>query len=351
MKKLFLSLVALMMATMSYAQSMLVATLSHGDKVKMYYGAGAFESAYNAAASGDVITLSGGSFTGFTITKAITVRGTGIDASTPSRISSNMKINIPASDTCRFSMEGIRFGDNTYLYLYGSCIEPYFIKCKFYDVTFSDGNSNYSSSSIKDVSFVNCKITNCLNLWGSTTAKFWHCFVNGYSNDDNYSSKAQFINSVIQGERFSYFKRSSFVNSILCVRYGWSNFYTSYAILPTETEAMNCVAFFYDYSSNSYKNSNIYSYMQGRQISCSTSTFEDVFKDYRGTNPSSQTFELTDEAKTKFLGTDSTEIGLYGGEYPYNSTPAYPHITKLNVAKQTTVDGKLSVEIEVSAAE
>ena len=67
MKKLFLSLVALVMATMSYAQSKLVATLTHGDKVTMYDGASAFKKAYNAAQSGDVITLSGGSFSGVTI--------------------------------------------------------------------------------------------------------------------------------------------------------------------------------------------------------------------------------------------------------------------------------------------
>ena len=42
---------------------------------------------------------------------------------------------------------------------------------------------------------------------------------------------------------------------------------------------------------------------------------------------------------------------MYGGVLPYNSTPSYPQITKMNVANKTTADGKLSVEIEVSAAE
>jgi hypothetical protein len=62
------------------------------------------------------------------------------------------------------------------------------------------------------------------------------------------------------------------------------------------------------------------------------------------------TFELTDEAKAKFLGTDSTEVGWYGGVLPYTSIPSYPRITKMNVANKSTADGKLSVEIEVSAA-
>ena len=62
-------------------------------------------------------------------------------------------------------------------------------------------------------------------------------------------------------------------------------------------------------------------------------------------------FELTDEAKTAFLGDDGTEMGMYGGVMPYNSTPSYPQITKMNVANKATADGKLSVEIEVSAAQ
>ena len=76
-----------------------------------------------------------------------------------------------------------------------------------------------------------------------------------------------------------------------------------------------------------------------------------MFKDFTGTYSDTQTFELTEEAKTKYLGTDGTEVGIYGGLLPYNSTPSYPQITKMNVANKTTADGKLSVEIEVSATE
>ena len=77
MKKLFLSLVALVMATMSYAQSTLVATLTHGDEIKMFYGAYALQQAHNAAANGDVINLSGGALQSVNIKKALTIRGAG----------------------------------------------------------------------------------------------------------------------------------------------------------------------------------------------------------------------------------------------------------------------------------
>lgn len=79
--------------------------------------------------------------------------------------------------------------------------------------------------------------------------------------------------------------------------------------------------------------------------------FEQLFKDFTGTYSRDQKFELCNEAKTKYLGTDGTEVGMHGGLLPYNSIPSYPRITKMNVANKTTADGKLSVEIEVSAVE
>ena len=42
---------------------------------------------------------------------------------------------------------------------------------------------------------------------------------------------------------------------------------------------------------------------------------------------------------------------FYGGNLPYSMHILSPQITKCNVAAKTTSDGKLSVDIEVKAAE
>ena len=60
---------------------------------------------------------------------------------------------------------------------------------------------------------------------------------------------------------------------------------------------------------------------------------------------------LTEEAKAEFIGQDDTELGIYGGNLPYDNHILSPQITKCNVAAKTTADGKLSVDIEVKAAE
>ena len=79
MKKFFFSMVVLVIATMSYSQNTLVATLSHGDEVSMYYGSKALVNAVDAAKSGDVITLSSGTFKTCDISKGITIRGAGAE--------------------------------------------------------------------------------------------------------------------------------------------------------------------------------------------------------------------------------------------------------------------------------
>ena len=72
-----------------------------------------------------------------------------------------------------------------------------------------------------------------------------------------------------------------------------------------------------------------------------------VFDSYRGVYSDEETFELTETAKTTYLGTDNEQIGLYGGLQPYNSTPSYPLITKMEVGEKTNETGQLSVKIEV----
>lgn len=329
MKKYFLSLiVAIIGTTAMFAQNTLVATLTHGENVSYYYGDGAFGSAHKAAVSGDIITLSGGTFSNVSITKALTIRGTGIDATTQTKINS-ITINIPASDSIQFSMEGINCTNN--VNMQGSCVTPYFLKCKFYSVSFN------SSSSIKDATFVNCKISNGLSLGSKSTIKMAHCFLNSYSNSNNNGSKAQFVYCVVRGNLQSFYN-SSFINSIICSTSPASGYY-----LPSATVAMNTLAI----------GTNPYGEMQGSQVDCySVTSYSSVFKSYSGTYSDSETFELTDNARTNYISTDgTTEVGLYGGQNPYSHIPLYPRISKMNVAKQATADGKLSVEIEVNAAQ
>lgn len=335
MKKFFFSMVALMVVAVSFAQNTLIATLSHGDAVKMFFGPSALISANNEAENGDVITLSGGTFACPNFTKGITIRGTGVNARNTTIIENydNQQINIPQSDDCRFSMEGCIIHGS--FLISGESSNIYFLKCKMSSLKYT------SSGSAK---FVNCDISG-FYLSGSGNVKFMNCHLTMFNNQLESSSIAEFLNCLIE---MSYgnttINRSSFVNSIL---FDSGSGYSVH--IPAETQSMNCLS--------------IGISLNGAvSVDCSyvgKSEATDIFKNCRSvTNTMGylvvsllEPYELTDEAKTKYLGTDGKEIGLYGGQYPFNLTPNYPRITKLNVAKQTTADNKLSVDIEVSATE
>ena len=334
MKKFLISLVMLLNLSVAglFAQGSLIATLSHGDSIAMYYGNYALRDALNAAESGDVISLSGGSFTAVDINKAVSIRGAGIDVSLPTFINGEFKVSIPDNEEKRLSIEGIR-STATITFKGGQGCSSYISKCHLYALTFQ-------GTSIS-ANIINCYITNSI-----------------YSSDSPLC-KVQLMNSFVSGmpdNRLSERSTFLFVNSILDVKnYRNGSFYTE------NGQFYNCIFFSSQESLQDLKSSNIALNcvsINAKDIFAANeanlgnhfSSFEELFKNFTGGNFENQKFELTDEAKAKFLGTDSTEVGWYGGAFPYTSIPSYPRITKMNVANKSTADGKLSVEIEVSAA-
>lgn len=339
MKKLFFFLVvAIIAATATFAQNTFVVTLSHGEDVSMYYGTNALRDAMNAATSGDVINLSGGAFQAVNITKGVTLRGTGINDATPTYISGNFTINVPSDDVNRLSMEGIRCTGT--ISMKGTFNSPYFLKSAFYAFSYID------SPTIKNAMFANCRIIDGYSLKGSSSVQFVNCYVSGFNNTSSNSTNtgASFINCVIlppnRGTYPNYICNSQLLNCIIYHTYSSSRS----SQLPISTIATNCVAIGYNslFSQQAASTGN-------KEVNYNE--FNKVFKTFTGSYSESQQFELTDEATTTYLGTDGTEVGMHGGLLPYNTTPSYPQITKMNVANKTTADGKLSVEIEVSATE
>ena len=306
----------------------------------MYYGTYALRDAMNAAQSGDVINLSGGAFQAVNITKGITLRGTGIDDAAPTYISGNFTINVPTEDANRLSVEGIRSTGT--ITMKGTFNSPYFVKSAFYEFY-------YDVPTIKNAMFADCRISGYFQLTGASTVQFINSYISYFHNENQKNTAASFINCVIcpsdKGSSWNiehraaveYIQNSQLLNSIIY----WKSSTTQTYSLDQSSIATNCVAIGFDRLFNA----------QAANTNNKTATFTELFKTFTGSYSHSQQFELTDEAKTTYLGTDGTEVGMHGGVLPYDSTPSYPQITKMNVANKTTADGKLSVEIEVSAAE
>ncbi len=172
-----------------------------------------------------------------------------------------------------------------------------------------------------------------------------------FSNEKS-SNTLSFVNSVIMNPRLGYstYTNNSFEFTNCVVGATGTSLNIYYAIfrnsiirdsssLNSTNLLYNCVGIssvniFDDYSMN-YK----------------AEKTSDVFKTWTGTYSDLQDFELTDSAKKKYLGDDEKEVGIYGGNLPFSPNPTNPKITKFNVASKSTADGKLSVDIEVKAAE
>lgn len=334
MKKIFVLFALMLMTCISaFAQSSLIATLSHDGQIRAFYGGNALSQAHQAAVDGDIITLTGGSFSSITITKAITLRGAGMvgdpEAQTfPTQISGTCYIEV--TDTIhRLVIEGINFLNN--VTLNKSLYRPYFQKCKFVRVT---------GQPLIFASFINCHIQTSIDVRNSGITA-----VNSYINNPASSGNNnvyEFLNCVLNTTHSSY-PYYSIVNSTISNSIFVQNSSISYYLGSSNT-VYSCIA------TGSNANNFFTNFQVGNNKVVSDIT--KVFKVFTGNNYIVDiSFELTDEAATTYLGTDGTQVGMYGGPLPFDPKISTLVISKCNVASRSTVDGKLSVEIEVSGVE
>lgn len=332
-KGIILSALSLCLVTLSgKAQSSLLATLHHGGEISTFYGASALEDAHAAAASGDVITLSAGNFLATDITKAVTLRGAGMDTDSatqrfPTVLMGDFDIHIPDTVSQRLVLEGLWHNDQiNYL---GTLRSPQFLKCRLGEVV--SGYYSGQHGVMWNADFIHCRVVDGLKLQNGSGAT---CIASVIV--EPYTSNGSFVmeNCVVVRDDLGsgYINTSGFQNCILVNK-------VSVAYLADDVTAYNCVAL--TASTGFFQNIP-------NETNTVVSEAASLFKTFDGqTYSDSETFELTDEAKAKYLGTDGKEVGLYGGSLPYDATPSNPQITKFDVASRSDADGMLSVDIEV----
>ena len=312
-------------ATRLFAQSTLMATLSHEGNITTYSGANAFSTAMSAAVDGDIITLSPGAFSAANINKAVTIRGAGGACDTWNEEAFNHATIINGNVYLRTSeavlVEDVYF--NSYFY-YASDTDnsiSKFVRCRFKTIT----NSNNSLKLI-DAQFINCRINEDVYCHSGSNMNFTNCIVaNPYNNQNSYMD---FLNCYISDNRSSLdIYNSNFKNSIF---YYNNNYYAPY--LNSSNNASHNVSI--------RTRTDFFSNVQP-SISNTSVTESFLLDDY----------QLNDAAKATYLGTDGTEIGIYGGVMPFKATPANPHISGMKVAQKTTESGNLKVEITVKGYE
>ena len=322
MKKLFLSLVAaIVAATATFAQSSLVATLSHQGEVSVFHGANSLRQAMDAADHGDIITLASGRYNATDITKAITLRGAGMeeDAITGTfgtQIIGDFNISITDETSEHLIIEGIYHG--SIITIYGALNNAMFQKSRFNRIV------RGSSCIVNSLTLIHCRIDYQLYLPSATSATLICCVLKNINHD---GGNMEFTNCIITGNSISV-SNSLFTNCLFCTD-------SYYGKVSGSNMATYCAAV--------GAASMLPSMLTNKDIA-SVADFNALFKP-------DTFYEMTDEAKSEYVGQDGTEMGIYGGNLPYDTRILSPQITKCNVAAKTTADGKLSVDIEVKAAE
>lgn len=322
MKRLFILLAtAIACGAGVMAQENWIATLQHGSDIQAFYGENALSAAHEAAVDGDIITLSAGEFYGLNVTKAITLRGESMERTL---IKSRITFTIPEKSTHTLVLEGLKmsFGPDWY----GDCVNIYG----------SDGTEKvivskcyiHVNSRDRPLSFENCKGTVIQSHIDGSIGAYTGSHVTCLNSILSYlfsegSGTFDVENCFLSNELCEQVHYSTIKNSIFQNNYGFYEFRTD--------------------------NTNTFSHcLVAGTIPMPVSDFgwtlTDVWNPWDGIV--GENYHLTEEAAATYIGTDGTEIGIYGGMYPYDLTPSYPLVKTLDVIGSHK-NGKLNVKINV----
>ena len=334
MKKSLLLAFMLMIAANLFAQQQM-ATLNHNDTITVFYGHYALKDAHNAAVAGDIVTLSPGTFESCNITKPITLRGAGptidtIAGTYPTVITGDFKLDIPKHTEYYLVIEGVYMSQKIDI---NKLYNAKFNRCNINDLRFG-----WTSEAIaENVEFVNCLIGGISNSNRySSTSNF--TFVNCALCWRTVEVPSDFINSLlIMGTDFS---KSTAYNSVITR-------YNNYCFTQT-ANAFNSI-----FIRNGNGTDVLYSTTNNTNVTYNN--LNEVFETWHFCSYNNFSFDeryiLKEEIATSFLGSDGTKVGIHGGMFPFDTRPSYMVVKKCNVANKSTIDGKLSVDIEVMVEE
>jgi hypothetical protein len=160
--------------------------------------------------------------------------------------------------------------------------------------------------------------------------------VKNISNNGSVAQELSFYNSVIVDD-VSGFNNCMFNNSIII----------SGSKFPATNYVENCIGV---YTNQQDQGGDMFSSIPDIYFNKCFHSIGEVFdtNTYDGGDYSDgDTYQLQDSIRTKYLSHDGTEIGLYGGFYPYDPTTFAPKIKKFKVARTSNANGQLEVEINV----
>lgn len=331
MKKIIFILI-LQMAFVSYGQ--IRVALQHNGSTTLFAGLQPLQDAMTAAVNNDTIYLPGGTFGGISISKKLTIFGTG---------------HYPDST----SATGISIVS---------------------DITFSNGSDNSHIEGLKvsgsivtswgaiidSVVITKCYVLGYVGFSGSYGAEpksdNWQLYRNVIKGgvDCSLASNFKCSNNIIEGAINNLKENGLISNNIFLTPYNnWAFNNVNYSVMQNNVILTNYVSsgqfnliqnnIIVDATPNIAINNtmsgNYYPVLQNDIFVLQSGNTFNYGHDYHLRTPAS------------YLGSDGLEVGIYGWFFPYKTAavPFNPHISAKQIAPTTNTTGKLNVDIKVSA--
>ncbi|NLA23462.1 MAG: hypothetical protein GX879_00695 [Bacteroidales bacterium] len=335
MKKLTILCLCLALGSLLNAQ---IIALHHEGETQIFNGNTAFVQAYEASQAGDTLYFSGGTyFPPSKIDIQLTLFGAGhYQDSTlvtgKTIISGSIKLKEGANN---FYIEGIAISDKIEI----------------------DNNSPITGLSVK-----RCYVSNGFNFPGDRTTLSSNIAIIGsiFGNSDFINTSNVLVsNSIISRVNNSH--GNQFRNNIMLASFIYTsrlfnnsnnNFIANSIIKIEGSGSSNIISGDGNQFYNNVFNDANPSYGSNPTLSDNIANvnMDDVFVNQTGVDfDYSHDYHLQDDEL--YLGTDGTQVGIYGGIFPYKegAVPINPHFVKNTTSNTTNDDGDLPVRIIIKA--
>jgi len=317
------------------------AALHTASGVQIFNGSNAFINAHNAASSGDTIYLSGHTFTPpASFDKQLMIFGAGhyVDstlATGKTFINGNVTLNENAD---LFYLEGVEITGNFTISTNHSVNNVIIKRCKINGTFNALGDLSNPTSNL---SLIGNVLMNRLNL----------------ENIQNSLLSNNIISNTFQGSN------GNMISNNIIMGFIWGST-MDYLFFGSNNTLTNNIILWEGYNANVNGSGNIFNnnlYVEPTPDYGATATsignYTGILQTTIFVNQTGNTFDYAHDyhlqAPTTYLGTDGTEVGIYGGTFPYKegAVPHNPHIQLKNIAPTTNANGDLQIQIQVGAQE
>lgn len=303
--------------------------------VQIIKGNTALATAYTAAQSGDTLYLSGGSFIPpAAFDKQLMIFGAGhYQDSTLATGKTFINGTVTLSENADlFYLEGVEISGNFSITTNHSVNNITIKRCKINGNFDALGNLSNPTSNL---SLIGNVLINRLNLENIQNALLSNNII---SNTFQNSNGNMITNNIIMGH----------------IGY--------YLFLGNNNTLNNNIILWEDYNADVFGSGNVFNnnlYVEPTPNYGATATNignytgilqSAIFVDQTGT-VFNYAHDYHLQSPTTYLGTDGSQVGIYGGAFPYKegAVPLNPHIQVKNIAPTTDANGNLQIQIQVEA--